>query len=67
MKKAIVLCGNLSDGFVAVGPFDSLDVAARWAMTSGIEVWTMTWVSSLVPPTEIPERHLDWATLRNKK
>lgn len=48
-RKVVVMCGNLSDGFTPVGPFDSWDEAAEWA-----EKYTrsMAWVMTMLGPDE---------------
>lgn len=37
-NKAIALCGNISEGYEAVGPFDSWDDAARWTEKWSVEI-----------------------------
>ncbi len=39
--KALVICGNLSDGYRHVGPFKSLDAAFGWA-DGMVDVWVVT-------------------------
>ena len=47
-NKAIALCGNISEGYEAVGPFDSWDDAARWTEKWSVESWILT----LITPRE---------------
>lgn len=39
-NMAVVICGNLSEGFGAVGPFPTLEDALLWS--EGVESWCMT-------------------------
>jgi len=42
MAQHVVLIGNLSDGFRAVGPFVEFDEAADWASNWLTDSWVMT-------------------------
>jgi len=53
MSQAIVLSGNPSEGFTAVGPFDDFDEAADWA-DSQVTIGN-TWVMTVVSPANYEE------------
>lgn len=71
----IVLVGNLSEGFKAVGPFPDHDAAAAWA--TGAESWVMTLeapepkkkrhVDDLLILQESPERKAEWLADAQKR
>lgn len=46
-EMAIVVSGNLSDGFTFTGPFKDFDEACEWA-----DGEPETWVATLYPPTD---------------
>lgn len=48
--KAVVMVGNISDGWVSVGPFDSWEDACEWADKSIAE--SMTWIETVYSPEE---------------
>lgn len=41
-NKAIVLLGNVSEGYKAYGPFADFDLASEWADTQNSMSWIMT-------------------------
>lgn len=51
--KCIVIVGNLSDGFKAVGPFESFDDGAEWA--DKLVLTAQTWVMTVVSKEEADE------------
>jgi hypothetical protein len=54
---AVVMHGNISDGFDAHGPFPDWDDAAQWTVTDA-HLDHDTWIMSLNPPgDEKPEEH----------
>lgn len=54
---AVVLHGNISDGFDVHGPFPDWDDAAQWTVTDA-HLDHDTWIMSLNPPDdEKPEEH----------
>jgi len=51
-KPHIVLIGNISDGYTAVGPFENFDDGADWADQDEEAVIKGSWIISLQPPKE---------------
>jgi hypothetical protein len=49
--SAIILVGNISDGFSAVGPFATFDAAAAWS-ESNDQLKQGTWIMPLEPPAD---------------
>jgi hypothetical protein len=51
--KGIVMVGNMSDGWIPVGPFDTWEDACWWADNNIAE--TNTWVMSVYSPEKYME------------
>ena len=49
MSKAIVIIGNLADGFEFVGTFESFDAASRWDNENN---GGFGWIATLNEPDE---------------
>jgi hypothetical protein len=59
--KAIVIVGNLSEGFTAVGPFEDMEAALSSDAASGPDTWCMT----LVEPKSEHDEHEPYTPSRD--
>ncbi|MBI2448859.1 hypothetical protein HYV49_01035 [Candidatus Pacearchaeota archaeon] len=53
--KAIILMGDLDDGYLPVGPFNSGKEAFEWLEKNNTESWPIAWVMDMVPQKEYAE------------
>jgi len=55
---AVVMLGNLTEGYKPVGPFDSWDAASEWADERGLSVLD-SWITGLVRPEALEGLSID--------
>ena len=58
MSKYIAMFGNLSEGYLPVGPFDSFDDACDWAYRNANRE---NWIMEVTEPSEYKPEMLETA------
>ena len=52
---AVILFGDLHDGYMPVGPFKTMDDAFEWLEKNNKDHWPIGWVMSVINPKEFAE------------